>query len=75
MCCSVETLEEMLLYFHRFNIFPHYYGNQIKFMLEYKGKARIKLEEKIDSIKCKEKCLCHSLFTFKYKELVKVRLN
>jgi hypothetical protein len=24
MCCSAETLEEMLVYFHRSNIFPHY---------------------------------------------------
>jgi len=26
----------------------------------------------LDKIKCKDKCLCHSLFTMKYKELVHV---
>ena len=43
-------------------------------ILDLKGKSRLKLEDKLDTMKCKTKCFCHSVFTIKYRELVKVSI-
>lgn len=60
MCCSTETLEELLNYFHRSAIFYEY--------LELKGKTRQKIENFLDQLKCEDKgCLTHNLFTTYYK--------
>jgi len=60
MCCSTETLEELLNYFHRSAIFYEY--------LELKGKPRLMIENILDKLKCEDKsCITHNLFTTYFK--------
>ncbi len=63
MCCSTETLEELLYYFHRSAIFYDY--------LDFKGEIRQNIEDLLDTLKCVEKaCMTHSLFMNNYKDVV-----
>ena len=71
MSCSTETLEEMILYFHRSYLYFNYISNY-PYYLEYKGIFGQKVQDYIDTISCNDKCLTHCIFTTEYVEVVYV---
>jgi hypothetical protein len=72
MSCSTETLEEMILYFHRSYLYFNYISILFHYS-EYKGILGQKIQDFIDTITCNDKCLSHSIFTTEYQEIIYVK--